>query len=337
MIITECNNNLNAAVKIPNTFTFSDGAFTVIGLGGFSGHDKLELVQLPNTLTELLASAFSECRNLSEINLPESLRVINTRALQSCVKLKEIYIPANTTSISDAAFAECRNLEKFVVATDNPRYATVQDHLVDIQNNKLVQGIAKILNVEIPDSITSLGQYCFASMPIESVRIPDSITTVSSNAFSRCTSLKAVTLPNTLKVLDATCFAWCDNLTNILLPETLTDIMTYVFNSCALSEVTIPASVNNVLDRSFGDMKTLNKVIFKKALNPDGSIKMPNIHFSAFAGSGDTNTPVCFYLPWSETEHYAKYAEGLTENGVEKDPAFGAANYIFYFNAEEAN
>jgi hypothetical protein len=108
--------------------------------------------------------------------------------------------------------------------------------------------------------------------------------------------------------------------------------MTYVFNSCKLKNVVIPASVNNINEQSFGNISTLQTVTFKKALTEDGNIKIPYIHQRAFVGSSNANTPIVFNVPWSEEEHQAEFA------GAGKDPTFGAIAAIFNYNyKEEAN
>lgn len=325
MAITKCKNDLNAAVRIPESLTFDTTPYTVTKLGGFQYHGTLELVRLPNTLQELSASAFAGCTNLSEITLPESLRIIRKNSLQSCTKLKTISIPVNVHTIEDAPLAGCYRIENIEVAPGNTNFIVTNGCLIDTRSKRLVQGLASGV---IPNdgSVTSLGEYCFYEMPITTVTIPDSITKITTNAFSRCEALETVVLPNTITALEATCFAWCRKLTDVELPEGLKDIMTYVFNSCAFENVVIPASVNQVLNQSFGNIPTLHTVTFKKALRADGSIKIPDIGAEAFAESGTDVTPIVFNVPWSEEEHNNKFAQA---------PTFGAANAIFNYNYEE--
>ena len=218
MAIIECNNNYNAAVRIPEAMTFGGKNYTVIGLGGFSGHDRLELLNLPNTIVELLSSAFAECRNLNEIHLPDSLQIINTRALQTCTKLKELTIPAKVHTIQDAAIAECKNITKIIVADGNTNFEVKQDCLIDKRNKKLLQGLTTG-TIPTDGSVTNLGQYCFANMPITFMQVPEGIEVIANNAFSHCEQLREIKLPSTLKVLEATCFAWCYSLPKIELPE----------------------------------------------------------------------------------------------------------------------
>ena len=330
MEITECYNNFssNPAIKVPDAFTFDeDGTFAVTGLGGFSGHNTLEFIKLPSCLIILLSKAFAECKNLSELELPESLCTINTEAFRTCKKLKELIIPANVSTIADTAFAECSGLTKLSVAEGNKTFEVIQDCLIDTRNSHLIQGLATSI-IPQDGSVKSLGIQCFSYIPIKFVQIPEGVTSIPSNAFSHCEELQEVVLPSTIRTLDATCFTWCYKLSKVNLPEGLTDLMTYVFNSCALEDVVVPASVNNVRDNAFGNIKTLKTVTFNRAVTTEGAIKQPYIHFAAFSGSGSQDNPIMFNLPWSEEQHYSKYSES---------PAFGAKYYQFNFDYEEAN
>ena len=270
--------------------TFLVSNYTVTSLGGFSDHTSLELVSLPNTLTEIQSRGFYNCYCLFELDLPDSLETIGRSAFQGCSKIKKVLIPAKVTSIGEAAFADCLGVTAFEVAEGNPRYIVDKDCLIDNNNKTLLQGLS---TGSIPSYIKNLGQHCFSNTNITSVKIPEGITTVPNNAFSRCGKLYSVSFPSTLRVLDATCFAWCSDLGVVRLNSGLQDIRTYVFNSCKLSAVTIPASVNNVLERSFGDMPTLRSVTFESGSS------IPYIHANAFVNSGSEDEQLVFNLPWS--------------------------------------
>jgi hypothetical protein len=333
--LTKYNNYLNKAVLVPNNLEANGQQYLVTHLGGFNAHTELELIKLPESLTTLLNGAFTKCINLYEIVLPNSLKTIEARALNSCNKLKELTIPASVTTIDEIALAECPALSKISVAEGNSTFIVVQDCLVDVPKKKLLQGLATSI-IPQDGSITSLGQYCFAYIPIKTVKIPDSIKVVSNNAFGHCSSLSDVELPNTLKELSDACFSWCSSLSKINLPEGLTDIKTYAFNECTLDNVIIPSTVTNIMERAFGFITTLKTVTFRKAIGSDGNIKLPYIHSKAFNSSGSVDNPIIFNLPWSEEQHNSRYS-GLDEQGNQKDPTFGAAYYTFNFNYEEAN
>ena len=296
--ITNCKNKFNKAVRIPSTFDIEDNSYLVAKLGGFSNHTQLELASLPDTLTEISARGFYNCYNMSEVTFPENLQVIGKSAFQNCSKIQIFNIPKSVHTIGEAAFADCKNLTLITVDPENTSYKVINDCLIDTQDKKLIQGLSTSI-IPQDGSITCLGQYCFSNTQVNSVSIPEGLTAIANNAFSRCTALTEVTLPSTLTSLDATCFAWCLNLANIDLPEGLRYIYTFVFDSCALKDIVIPSTVETILERAFGDMPTLETVTFKKRLDEDGNIIVPNINEKAFAGSGSTDHTLTFNLPWS--------------------------------------
>ena len=335
MAITGCNNKFNAAVKVPEELEFETAKFSITKLGGFSSYEKLELVSIPSTVLEILSRGFSGCYNLFELVLPPFLKTIGTEAFKNCSRLKNLIIPASVESISDSAFAECTGLESIEVEEGSSNYMVAGGCLIDKNAKKLIQGLS---SSEIPQdgSVTSLGRYCFAKTAITSVIIPEGVKEITDNAFSNCAELEEVRLPETVEKLGATCFAWCKKLKNISLPSNLQTIWTYVFNSCSIEQIIIPASVNEIKSLAFASISTLNSVTFKKGYTNEGKIKLPSIDTDVFAGSGSISNPITFNVPWSEEQHNEMYA-GFDNKGNPLDPTFGANKCVFNFNYEEDN
>lgn len=288
--------NLDIYGTEPDGYDFS-GNYKIVSVGGFKDSKKLELVLLPETLEEILANSFENCDYLCDVTLPDSLKTIGKAAFKSCEKLTSINIPANVESIGETALAESK-LAAITVADANERFIISSNCLIDTKSKRLVQAL---LNGTLPqaDSITRLDPYCFAYTDIEKATIPEGITSIPSNAFSHCFSLKEVELPSTMLSLDATCFSWCNELAEVNLPEGLRVIYTYAFNETALTDVTIPSTIERVLNRSFGAIPTLKTVTFKKNV-VNGELIVPEIAAEAFADSGSTDHKLVFNLPWSE-------------------------------------
>ena len=343
MSITECKNDLNPAVRIPEDMNIKGTIYKVISVKGFNGHVKLELVDFPGTLKTIAAQAFKGCSKLYALTLPAELVTISDEAFSGCSKIKEIHIPASVTNIGKAAFTACP-LVTITVAEENAYYEIVNDCLLkgkgQTGNKILVKGLSTGI-IPTDGSVTQLLDYCFASTDITSIYIPDSIDTVSSNAFSRCYSLEEVRLPTNLDLLDATCFSWCSKLKYITLPTSLREIGTYAFNECILENVDIPASVSRVLERSFGYINTLKTVTFEKKLDANGNVVAPYIHKNAFINScnedSDGIKEVDFNVPWSMNYDY-KYTEQIKNpdgsvNTITIDPTgWGAKKYIVYYS-----
>jgi hypothetical protein len=296
------SNKFNTAFYIPETLQQNGTDYTVVTVGGFKNHGQLEFIILPDSVKEISATGFYQCARLSNVQLPKNLLVIGSAAFQGCNLADEITIPETVTSIGDAAFAQCSGLEKINVDEKNSYFSVLQDGQMLIENatGKLIQGLSgSNLTSNMGDKIRVLGNYCFANTLITSAHIPEGVEQISTNAFSRCTELEELSLPSTLIKLDATCFSWCPKLTTVELPVGLTDIGTYVFNSSSLVDLEIPKTVKHVRAQSFGNIKTLKTVTFKKHLNADGSVFIPEIDEKAFSGSGDE---IVFNVPWSAGE-----------------------------------
>lgn len=81
--------------------------------------DKTELVaapgaiqtySIPASVTDILPTAFSGCRNLTGIELPDGLVSIGNYAFQYCWSLNDIDLPSELLYIGDAAFESCDDL-----------------------------------------------------------------------------------------------------------------------------------------------------------------------------------------------------------------------------------
>jgi hypothetical protein len=270
-------------------------------LGCFGNCSALKVIKLPTSLIELELNTFNKCTSLSEILLPEGLETIGASAFEQCSNLSEITIPASVTTITDKAFFNNPQLT-IKVASGSKNFKIDQGCLVDIKNKKLLQGSN---TGAIPEEgVTSLGTHCFAYTSIESIVIPTNIKELSNIAFSYCSSLKNIIMHDDITTVGNTCFMSCANLRQIELPENLQEIKSYAFSQTGLKELVIPAKVKDLGNNSFGEIKSLTKVIFKAL--PTGTFDL-----AAFKNSGDA-TGITFKVPWSEETHINKFGKNFT-------------------------
>lgn len=119
----ECNNfnpkTLSSELKFLGSSAFYNTAITEVKMpegitsvpsSAFSNCSKLTKVELPSSLTYIDSYAFSNCTNLVEINLPEGITSIQYNAFSSCSKLTEIIIPSTVESIGSGIFNSCSSL-----------------------------------------------------------------------------------------------------------------------------------------------------------------------------------------------------------------------------------
>ncbi len=114
---------------------------------------------IPNSVTEIGKSAFSECSALTSITIPDSVTKIGDFAFAWCDALTSVNIPNSVTEIGNWAFNNCSALE----------------------------------SVTIPDRVTKIGEYAFQDCSaLISITIPDSVTKIGGSAFEGCYALKEV-------------------------------------------------------------------------------------------------------------------------------------------------
>lgn len=82
----------------------------IIGTGCFAG-SKVEVVTIPETVTEIWETAFLNCRNLKSITLNEKITKINIKTFEGCEALETVALPENLEIIEHHAFLNCKNLK----------------------------------------------------------------------------------------------------------------------------------------------------------------------------------------------------------------------------------
>ena len=82
---------------------------------------------------------------------------------------------------------------------------------------------------------------------LERVEIPDSVTTIGEYAFYNCDNLKEVIIPDSVTVIEDCAFSGCSHLSSVVLPDNLNSIGNQVFGHCSsLEKIVIPKSVTSM-------------------------------------------------------------------------------------------
>ena len=322
----------------------------LIGQSAFA-NTALKKVQLPQSLTEIKAYAFQDCKDLESINFPPNVTDIYSYTFQNCKKLKDIVLPSGLMTIQNYAFDGCSSLGKITIpggvqtinegAFQNSGLTEVilSDGVVSLSNNSF-NGCNLLKTVTFPPSMKTIGG--FSNTGVKNILFAEGAApeAISEGAFANCDSLLTVTLPNSIKKIGKRAFYSCDTLQSITLPTAIDSILTSTFYGCrSLKSISIPSGVKGIQSGAFARCAKLKTVTLPSTLSYIGdnsfretgitSINLPEglkeLHFGTFA---NCDSLVSIKLPNSltqiinteqnsfdlEGQYYASAARGVFYN-----------------------
>jgi len=144
-----------------------------------SGNTSIKYV-IPNSVTNIGRSAFSNCTSLESIEVPNGVTRIEWWAFQYCDSLVNITIPDSVTFIGVYAFQYCDRLTSIIISDS-----------VEYISEGMFKNCTSLTNVIIPNNVTSVDNYAFHNCTsLESVEMPNGITDIGNSAFDGCDNLK---------------------------------------------------------------------------------------------------------------------------------------------------
>ena len=199
------------------------GESYVIGDKMFQGNTSITSVVIPDSVTSIGEQVFDSCFSLTQVTIGNSVTNIGEWVFRQCTRITSINIPSSVTFIGESAFYGCNGLKEVhindIVAwcnidfgdnSANPLYYAHNLYL----NNELItelvipSSIAEIndyvfcggtclKSVEIPDGVTSIGEWAFRASSLTSIIIPNRVSSIGSYAFFKCSSLQEIISLNT--------------------------------------------------------------------------------------------------------------------------------------------
>lgn len=194
--------------------------------GACRGNPYLKEVRLPDSLTCMGYSTFSNDTALETINIPESCEIIGQEVFRG-TDIKSLHIPASVTLIVMGAFAGMNALKEITVAEENATY-----HAVD--------GV-----LYCSDGLNSI-VVCYPPQKMDtSYTFPEGYVPTGW-AFMNAIYLESVQFSSNITVIPYDAFWGCSGLTHVVIPDTVTSIADGAFGGCNLLTIQIPASVTSI-------------------------------------------------------------------------------------------
>ena len=268
-----------------------------IGKNAFKGCTSVEEVTIPKGISTVSNSAFEGCSGLTDVTI--AAKTINAKAFAECTNLKAVKMEEGVTTIQGMAFANTQisavtipstlktagttkegNIEKGPFAgtmiatvhgqtgdsTEAQEGATILPETKKIPDN-LFLGCTSIIDVQIPETVTEIGQKAFKDA--------GSVENVTFAVNTETGKVKGV------EKIGISAFDGCSSLQELVLPETVTEVLQGAFaNEGALvkADMSRAASLKKWEKESFKGDTALAEVVLPTA---GGITAIPD---GAFAG-----------------------------------------------------
>ena len=235
--------------------------------------------EVPESVTEIPAEAFSCCKALKSVFLHDRIKTIGKKAFSNCESLEQVVIPASVTQIDDLAFEGCKSLKivRILGAIQDIAYGTFYgcESLTDIQLPKSLKRIG------VTHSDYEPGLYDFRIIrgvfsgckSLQTISIPDSVTEIPNVAFSDCEALKSIRLGNGIATIGIEAFSNCVSLESIVIPTSVNTIGNYAFKGCkSLKSVSIFGRVDEIQNGTFCGCESLIEIQLPDGLETIGEL-----------------------------------------------------------------
>ena len=235
----------------------SEGLLTIAGTGAmteyssvfdvpwYSKRDSVKAVVIENGVTGIGKNAFWGCNALTSAAIPASVAAISEYAFYGCESIQQVHI-------TDLA-AWC------AINFDGLYYTNPLFFAKDLYLNG-----EKLVNLMIPEGVTTIGVGAFRCCGVTSVTIPASVTSIGKAAFSDCHSLTSVTINSDTASIGEAAFCDCHSLTSVTIAHNITSIGDSAFQCCGkLESFTVPASVTSIGSNAFHECWRLKRITFE--------------------------------------------------------------------------
>ena len=183
-------------IEIPASVTSIGGsAFANSGLQTITFAQGCQLTSLPAAMLE-------RCTSLTRLEIPEGIVSIGNCLANGCTKLSYLSLPSTlenmTVNSSDNSHFEGASLAT-LIGLENTK-------IEKIPNDAFKGAIDTPMDLKLPSTLKSMGQYSFADCTLTTIRLSVGLESLGSETFVNCPGLKEVYVPGTITAFGTSTF-----------------------------------------------------------------------------------------------------------------------------------
>ena len=180
---------------------------TVVSIGELAFRANTVLacdIVIPEGCTDIGAFAFKGS-GVTSVTLPSTLATLGKEIFMDCSSIAAVY--SKSPIIGNSMFYHCNELS--TIKLEN----TIEIGNLAFNNSSL----SKVSSLELPEGLTTIGEYAFPRMSITSVVIPSTVVNIGQYAFTACKSLEKVVVLG--PIIGTNMFNSCSSLRTLVLTE----------------------------------------------------------------------------------------------------------------------
>lgn len=223
-------------------------------------------IAIPEGVTSIGRGAFNGSTNLISITIPDGVTEIDY-AFLNCDNLTSIKIGAGITSL-DTIPVYNDKVTEIHVSEDNCIYSSIDGVVFNKEKTELIRFPSSKAVTEycVPEGVTSIAAFAFyGCKKLKNIEIPNTVRTIGRDAFKSTKWLK--TFKQDFVIVNGILIKYAGKEETVTIPEGVTCIAGGAFKgNKTLQKVVIPDGVTSIMDSAFDGCKLLSVIHFPESL-----------------------------------------------------------------------
>lgn len=248
----------------------------------FNQCHNLKTLIIPEGITELLLpyGDAGSCEKLELLQIPSSLTIMGRKSSSDSPTIDQFSVP--TFYSTNLKFNVAKNNQFFSTSKDGSMLLskdgktllawpsasgdiTIPDGIEEIADNALRD--TKIKKLTIGEHVKKIGELAFCGSEVVSLEIYSNNTEFMTGVFYRCSNLERVSITGQVNTISHYMFQECSKLCDVSIPS-LKRISVAAFMDCiALTRFVIPENLEDIGEEAFWNCKNLNFFDVSKSKN----------------------------------------------------------------------